>query len=94
MKKFNASQYCAIVFYGIFFNSVKVLAKISDYVKNNPYKTIIARGDTQQLKPTEDITNQFNYETYLGTCADQLFQNQIYLQDIKRIKGQHEKALP
>ena len=93
MKKFNADEYDTIVFDEIFFNNVKILARIYNYVKNNPEKIIIATGDTQQLRPIEDITNQFDYKTYLNYCADQIFTHQIYLQDIKRIKDPNQKAL-
>jgi hypothetical protein len=91
MKQFNASEYDTIVFDEIFFNNVKILARIYNYVKNNPDKIIIATGDTQQLPPIEDITNQFDYKTYLNYCADQIFTHQIYLQDIKRIKDPEQK---
>ena len=91
MKQFNASEYDTIVFDEIFFNNVKILARIYNYVKNNPDKIIIATGDTQQLPPIEDITNQFDYKIYLNYCADQIFTHQIHLQDIKRIKDPEQK---
>ena len=69
------------------------MARIYSYVKNNPENIIIATGDTQPLRPIEDITNQFNDKTYLNYCADQIFTHQIDLQDIKRIKDPIQKAL-
>ena len=69
------------------------MARIYNNVKHNPDKINLATGDTQQLKPVEDITNQFDYKTYLNYCADQIFTHQIYLQDIKRIKDPIQKAL-
>ena len=87
MKKFDASEYDTIVFDEIFFNNVKVLSKILNYVKRNTDKIIIATGDTQQLAPVEVITNQYDYKYYLNFCADQIFPNQIFLEDVsKRIK--------
>ena len=69
------------------------MARIYNYVKNNPDNIIIATGDTQQLKPIEDITNQFDYKTYVNYCADQIFTHQIHLQDIKRIEHPIQKTL-
>ena len=41
----------------------------------------------------EASTNQFDYKHYLNFCADQIFPNQIFLEDIKRIKDPMMKAL-
>lgn len=93
MHRFNASEYDTIVFDEIFFNSVKVLTRVLHYVNKNKDKIIIATGDTQQLPPVEASTNQFDYKHYLNFCADQIFPNQIFLEDIKRIKDPMMKAL-
>ena len=52
---------------------------------------IIATGDTEQLKPIETITNQCYYKFDLNFCADQIVPNQIFLEDIKRIKDPKQK---
>ena len=75
------------------FNSVKVLTRVLHYVNKNKDKIIIATGDTLQLPPVEASTNQFDYKHYLNFCADQIFPNQIFLEDIKRIKDPMMKAL-
>ena len=77
----------------IFFNNIKVLTRVLHYVNKNKDKIIIATGDTQQLRPIEAITNQFDYKYYLNFCADQIFPNQIFLEDIKRIKDPVQKEL-
>jgi hypothetical protein len=60
MKKFNADEYDTIVFDEIFFNNVKILARISNYVKNNPENIIIATGDTHLEKQCAVVQKFFN----------------------------------
>ena len=73
MKRFNASEYDVVVFDEIFFNNVKVLARILNYVNKNRDNIVIATGDAKQLKPVETITNQFDYKYCLN------LKNMVYL---------------
>ena len=90
---FNASENDRIGFDEIFFNHVKNIDGIHNYVEHNLDTIIIATGDTQQLKPIEDRTNQFDCKTYLSYYADQRSTHQIFLQDTNRIKAPNQKAL-
>ena len=95
MKLFDDSDFDTIVFDEIFFNNIFFLTKIKKYVTEHLDKIIIATGDTNQLPPVEEVTNQMDPKYYLNLCVDQIFNNQLYLQDIKRIKDpvQKKKAM-
>ena len=39
----------------------------------NPENIIIATGDTSQLQPINELSNQFEYAEYADNCINQIF---------------------
>ena len=66
MARFDDSALDVIVFDEIYFASVRMLAKIKRYSESNPSKIILATGDINQLETIDLISNQLDYETYMG----------------------------
>ena len=60
LSKTDASQYDVIVFDEIYFVDICKLSKIKNFVDNNKDKIIIATGDTSQLEPINEYSNQKN----------------------------------
>ena len=60
LSKIDASQYDVIVFDEIYFVDICKLSKIKHFVDNNKDKIIIATGDTSQLEPINEYSNQKN----------------------------------
>ena len=77
----------------IFVNNVSVLTRIHTYVKTTSNKIVIATGDAGQLKPVETVTDQFDYRYYLILCVDQIFPNQVFLEEIQRINDPEQQQL-
>ena len=50
----------------------------------NPDKIIIATGDTSQLQPINELSNQFEYAEYADNCINQISKYEIYLEENKR----------
>ena len=86
LKQFDSSNYDVIVFDEIYFNDVHKLARIRKFVIDNPDKIIIATGDTSQLPPIEQYTNQKTYSEYADECINMIFKNEIFLLQNKRLK--------
>ena len=60
LTKIDASQYDVIVFDEIYFVDICKLSKIKNFVDNNKDKIIIATGDTSQIEPINEYSNQKN----------------------------------
>ncbi len=59
MNKFDDSAYDSMVFDEIYFGDIQKMARIKNYCDANPGKIIIATGDTSQLQPINELSNQF-----------------------------------
>ena len=66
---------------------------INKYIDDNPNKSIIATGDTNQLETIEKITNQLNYDDYMNHCIDMMFPSLMYFQENKRLKSNDDKEI-
>ena len=91
LEKFNYSGYDVIVFDEIYFNGLRVLNTIREFVENNPKLIVVATGDGKQLKPVNELTNTQEHETYANNCIDQIFKYNIFLKECKRLKTQADK---
>jgi hypothetical protein len=88
MKTFNYSEFDVFVFDEIYCNDMHVLTRIKKFIDNNKDKIIIATGDSEQLKPVNDITNQdIDYDEYMDSVMSQLFKHEIFLKINKRFKN-------
>jgi ATP-dependent exoDNAse (exonuclease V) alpha subunit len=58
MKPFDYSEFDVFVVDEIYCNDMQVFNRIKRFIDNNKDKLIIATGDSEQLKPVQDITNQ------------------------------------
>jgi hypothetical protein len=67
------------------------MARIKNYCDRNPDKIIIATGDTSQLQPINELSNQFEYAEYADNCINQIFKYEIYLEENKRLKSDDDK---
>ena len=75
------------VFDEIYFNDIHVLNRIKSFIDNNKDKIIIATGDSEHLKPVNEITNQdLDYDEDLDSVMSQLFKNGIFLKLNKRFQ--------
>jgi hypothetical protein len=87
-KPFDYSEFDVFVFDEIYCNDIQVLNRIKRFIDNNKDKIIIATGDSEQLKPVNDITNQdIDYDDYMDSVMSQLFKNDIFLKINKRFKN-------
>jgi ATP-dependent exoDNAse (exonuclease V) alpha subunit len=78
IKPFDYSEFDVFVFDEIYCNDIQILNRIKRFVDNIKHKIIIATGDSEQLKPVNDITNQdIDYEDYMDSVMSQLFNNEI-----------------
>ena len=91
MKKFDDSGFDTIVFDEIYFSDIQKMARIRNYCDENPDKIIIATGDTSQLQPIEELSNQFKFAEYADNCINQIFKYEIYLEENTRLKSDDEK---
>ena len=91
LEKFDHSGYDVIVFDEIYFNGLRVLNTIREFVENNPKLIVVATGDGKQLKPVNELTNTQEHETYANNCINQIFKYNIFLKECKRLKTQEDK---
>ena len=59
--------------------------------QNKHNKTIIATGDTKQLKPVQEITNTRDYELYTDNIIDNIFEYNMLLKECRRLNTQEDK---
>ena len=83
---FDYSYFDVIVFDDIYFSSLSTYWRIKQFVElNKDSKTIIATGDTKQLKPIQGLTNTQDVETYADHIIENIFDNSILLKECKRL---------
>ena len=91
MKTFDHSEFNVFVFDEIYCNDIHVLNRIKKFIDTNTDKIIIATGDSEQLKPVNEMTNQdIDYDTYMDSIMSQLFKNEIILKINKRFKNKED----
>ena len=91
LEKFDYSGYDVIVFDEIYFNGLRVLNRIREFVENNQDKIIVATGDGKQLKPVSELTNLQEHEEYADNCVDKIFKYNIYLKVCKRLRKEEDR---
>ena len=91
ISKFDSSEYDVIIFDEIYFNDVQKLSKIKKYCNNNPDKIIIATGDTKQLPPINELSNQHEYSMYADHCINSIFSHEVFLMENKRLTSDDDK---
>ena len=91
LKKFDDSEYGVIVFEEIFFYMPSTLITIKHYCENEPDKTIIANGDTDQLDPVGKITTNVDFDEYRNHCNNMIFPNLMNFKENKRLKLEYQK---
>ena len=64
LEKFDYSGYDVIVLDEIYFNGLRVLNTIREFVENNPKLIVVAIGDGKQPKPVNELTNTQEHATY------------------------------
>ena len=63
------------------------IGKFKDFVeKDKDSKVIMARGDCKQLKSAQPITNTEDYEPYVDSTTDNIFEHHILLKVCKRLR--------
>ena len=93
-KKDNSKKYAegtVIVFDEIYLNSVKMLADMWSYMKQNPHLIFVATGDVYQLPPIDQSLNNLGGEDddpqlkkeYYKRAIAQMFPSSILLKQIK-----------
>ena len=70
LEKIDYSDYDVIVFDEIYFNGLRVLNRIREFVENNKDRIIVATGDGKQLKPVSELTSLHEHEEYADNCVD------------------------
>ena len=91
LEKFDYSGYDVIVFDEIYFNGLRVLNRIREFVETNQDKIIVATGDGKQLKPVSELTNLQEHEEYADNCVDKIFKYNIYLKVCKRLRKEEDR---
>ena len=59
--------------------------------KNKDGKIIVATGDCRQLKSVQPITNTQDYEPYVDSIIDNIFEHHILLRVCKRLHTDEDK---
>ena len=78
MPKYDQSELDVIVFDEIFMTSPFILNKIWQFRKEHAEKIVIGAGDVKQLPSIGPYTNWQNVETYVDSCLDLIFSNDIF----------------
>ena len=82
IQRFEYYEFNVFVVNEIRFNDMHVLNRIKECIDNAKDKLLIATGDSEQLKPVNEITNQdIDYDEYMDSVMSQLFKNDIVLQN-------------
>ena len=87
MPRYDHSEFDVIFFDEIYMASPYILNKIWQFKKEHAEKIIIGAGDVKQLPSIEPYTNCQNAETYVDSCLDLIFNNDIFLKICKRVGG-------
>ena len=90
LKAFDTSEFNVIVFDEIYLHDIRKLSKIKKFCLNNPNKIIIATGDTCQIEPITELSNQKDYDIYANECVNNIFNVDVILKIPKRIKGEEQ----
>ena len=91
LKSFDYSEFNVFIFDEIYCNDVHIINRIKNFIDTNKDKIIIATGDSEQLKPVNEITNQdINYDEYMDAVMSQLFKHEIFLKINKRFKNKED----
>ena len=89
---YDYSGYDVIVFDEIYFSGLSVYWKIKRFVeKNKDSKIIVATGDCKQLKSVQPITNTKDYEPYVDSIIDNIFEHHILLKVCKRLHTDEDR---
>ena len=64
--------------------------KFKKFCLNNPNKIIIATGDTCQIEPITELSNQKDYDIYANECVNNIFNVDVILKIPKIIKGEEQ----
>ena len=92
VEPFDYSDYDVIVFDEIYFSGLSVYWKIKRFVEQNKdSKIIVATGDCKQLKSVQPITNTKDYEPYVDSIIDNIFEHHILLKECKRLHTDEDK---
>jgi hypothetical protein len=86
MKKYNLEGINTVLFDECFLYKPKRLRMIDQFIKSNPDMVILGTGDLNQRNPVG-----YNNEQYLNQCINIVFNNQIVLKEIKRLKKEEDK---
>jgi len=86
-KEFDVNDYEVICFDEIAKHSIDRLKRIAEFIKSNPDKWIIGAGDCNQINPIGFTGDS----SYLDSCLNIMFPNQILLKEIKRTKNEKDK---
>ena len=91
MANYDVTGYDCIVFDEIFLYNTSNLKRIKEFMNNNPKIKIIATGDNCQNAPIGmDNLNVPDKSLYMKKCVTQMFENQIVLQECKRLKNKKD----
>ena len=85
LPEFDHSNFNCIVFDEIYMNSLYILNRIREFVKQHPEKIIIGAGDVKQLPPIEDLTNTRKPDEYADNCINQIIKYNMMLKICNRI---------
>ena len=92
VEPFDYSDYDVIVFDEIYFSGLSVYWKIKRFVEQNKdSKIIVATGDCKQLKSVQPITNTKDYEPYVDSIIDNIFEHHILLKECKRLHTDEDR---
>ena len=86
IQKMNPDDLDIIILDEIYMLNIRKLVKIKQLCEAYPDKIIIATGDTSQLEPINEFSNNKEYKTYSNHCIDSIFPYNILLHENKRCK--------
>ena len=87
MTHFDCSEFNVFVLDEIYFNDIHILNRIKSFIHNNKDKALRATGDSEQLKPVNEITRQdIGYDEYMDNVRSQLINHELCLKNKKQQK--------